>query len=136
MPFRPLLCQENILGLVQQALEEAGVKPEELDCLCYTKACEESVQQHACMAVCLTTSTCGNAHPRLTSWIQGPGMGGPLVSVAVVVRMLAQMWKKPARVHPRARAALPSLLPLAASQVSGLALDQRAQPAGLTHAPF
>lgn len=30
--------QENILGLVQEALATAGVKPEELDCLCYTKA--------------------------------------------------------------------------------------------------
>jgi len=28
---------------------------------------------------------------------KGPGMGGPLVAVAVVVRVLAQLWGKPAR---------------------------------------
>lgn len=27
--------------------------------------------------------------------LQGPGMGGPLVSCAVVARMLAQLWGKP-----------------------------------------
>lgn len=54
--------QEQILGLVRAALDEAGISPEQLDCLCYTK---------------------------------GPGMGGPLVTVAVVVRMLSQLWKKP-----------------------------------------
>lgn len=53
-----------MLPLVAAALAEAGVRPEELDVLCYTK---------------------------------GPGMGGPLVAVAVVVRMLAQLWNKPVR---------------------------------------
>lgn len=56
--------QAAILGLVQAALAEAGVRPEQLDCLCYTK---------------------------------GPGMGGPLVVGAVVVRMLSQLWRKPVR---------------------------------------
>jgi N6-L-threonylcarbamoyladenine synthase len=56
--------QQVILGLVQQALSEAGVQPQQLDCLCYTK---------------------------------GPGMGGPLVAGAVVVRMLSQLWCKPVR---------------------------------------
>ncbi len=36
------------------------------------------------MTVCMW-STC----------LQGPGMGGPLVSCAVVARMLAQLWKVP-----------------------------------------
>lgn len=54
--------QEHILDILQKALDEAKVKPEDIDCLCYTK---------------------------------GPGMGAPLVSVAVVVRTLAQLWKKP-----------------------------------------
>jgi len=54
--------REVILDLVQQALDEAGIAPGDLDCLCYTK---------------------------------GPGMGGPLVSVAVCVRMLSQIWRKP-----------------------------------------
>eukprot|EP01126_Amoeba_proteus_P067212 TRINITY_DN987_c0_g2_i15.p1 TRINITY_DN987_c0_g2~~TRINITY_DN987_c0_g2_i15.p1 ORF type:complete len:196 (+),score=34.56 TRINITY_DN987_c0_g2_i15:79-666(+) len=29
------------------------------------------------------------------AYTRGPGMGGPLLSVAIVVRMLSQMWKKP-----------------------------------------
>ena len=51
-----------VLGIVRDALAEAGVEPGDLDCLCYTK---------------------------------GPGMGAPLVSVAVVVRMLSQIWRVP-----------------------------------------
>lgn len=54
--------REVVLGIVQQALDEAGITPDDIDCLCYTK---------------------------------GPGMGAPLVSVAVVVRMLSQIWRKP-----------------------------------------
>ncbi len=52
----------HILGLTKQALEEAKVKPDELDAISYTK---------------------------------GPGMAGPLLSVAIVVRTLSQLWKKP-----------------------------------------
>ena len=29
------------------------------------------------------------------AWVQGPGMGGPLVTCAVVARMLSQMWRIP-----------------------------------------
>ena len=36
-------------------------------------------------------------------YTKGPGMGGPLVAVAVVVRMLAQLWKKPVRASPLRR---------------------------------
>lgn len=54
--------QAHILPLINAALKEAGVRPEELDCLCYTR---------------------------------GPGMGGPLQTVAVVVRILSQLWGKP-----------------------------------------
>lgn len=54
--------QANILQLVQQALTEAAVEPQQIACIAYTK---------------------------------GPGMGGPLVSCAVVARMLAQLWKVP-----------------------------------------
>ena len=43
-------------------LQEAGVTPNEIDCICFTK---------------------------------GPGMGAPLVSVAVVARTVAQLWNKP-----------------------------------------
>lgn len=41
---------------------------------------------------------------------QGPGMGGPLVSVAVVVRMLSQMWKKPVRTETVIFHPVPTLL--------------------------
>ena len=51
-----------ILDIVRQALDEAGVAPSDLDCLCYTK---------------------------------GPAWARPLVSVAVCVRMLSQIWRKP-----------------------------------------
>ncbi len=54
--------QEHILDVLKKALEQANIKPEEIDCVCYTK---------------------------------GPGMGAPLVSVAVVARTVAQLWKKP-----------------------------------------
>lgn len=54
--------QAHILPLLQQALEEAKVKPDEIDVICYTK---------------------------------GPGMGAPLVSVAIVARTVSQLWKKP-----------------------------------------
>jgi len=54
--------QQHILDLTMDAFRTAGVTPDDLDCICYTK---------------------------------GPGIAAPLVSVAVVVRMLAQMWKKP-----------------------------------------
>lgn len=66
--------QAHVVGLVRRALAEAGVRPSDLDCLCYTR---------------------------------GPGMGGCLVSVAVVVRVLAQLWGKPARGGPASRSALP-----------------------------
>lgn len=51
-----------ILDLLQEALTEAGLTSEDIDCIAYTK---------------------------------GPGMGAPLVSVAVVARTVAQLWNKP-----------------------------------------
>lgn len=48
--------------VLQAALDEAKVKPQELDCICFTK---------------------------------GPGMGAPLVAVAVVARTISQLWNKP-----------------------------------------
>ncbi|KAM9646386.1 tRNA N6-adenosine threonylcarbamoyltransferase isoform 2-T2 [Trichechus inunguis] len=51
-----------ILDLLQEALTEAGLTSQEIDCVAYTK---------------------------------GPGMGAPLVSVAVVARTVAQLWNKP-----------------------------------------
>ena len=54
--------RQHVLSLLKRALEEAGVGPEDIDCVCYTK---------------------------------GPGMGAPLVVVAVVARTIAQLWNKP-----------------------------------------
>ncbi|KAK2498923.1 hypothetical protein MC885_003951 [Smutsia gigantea] len=51
-----------ILDLLQEALTEAGLTHQDIDCIAYTK---------------------------------GPGMGAPLVSVAIVARTLAQLWNKP-----------------------------------------
>ncbi|XP_027975391.1 probable tRNA N6-adenosine threonylcarbamoyltransferase isoform X2 [Eumetopias jubatus] len=51
-----------ILDLLQEALTEAGLTSQDIDCIAYTK---------------------------------GPGMGAPLVSVAVVARTVAQLWNKP-----------------------------------------
>ena len=52
----------NILAVLKDAMTIAGIKPEEIDVVCYTK---------------------------------GPGMGGPLVTVAIVARTVAQLWNKP-----------------------------------------
>ncbi|XP_073974484.1 probable tRNA N6-adenosine threonylcarbamoyltransferase Tcs3 isoform X1 [Rhodnius prolixus] len=54
--------RDNILILLKEAFQKAGVTPFDIDVVCYTK---------------------------------GPGMGAPLVSVAVVARTLAQLWNKP-----------------------------------------
>ena len=51
-----------ISDVLQAALDEAKVKPQELDCICFTK---------------------------------GPGMGAPLIAVAVVARTISQLWNKP-----------------------------------------
>ncbi|XP_069880814.1 tRNA N6-adenosine threonylcarbamoyltransferase isoform X2 [Dipodomys merriami] len=51
-----------ILDLLQEALAEAGLTSQDIDCIAFTK---------------------------------GPGMGAPLVSVAVVARTIAQLWNKP-----------------------------------------
>lgn len=54
--------QGCVLQVLREALDEAQLKPSDIDVVCYTK---------------------------------GPGMGAPLVSVAVVARTVAQLWNKP-----------------------------------------
>jgi N6-L-threonylcarbamoyladenine synthase len=54
--------QEHIHSLVKQALSEANIQSDQLDCICFTK---------------------------------GPGMGGPLNTVAIVARVLSQLWNVP-----------------------------------------
>ncbi|OLL27162.1 tRNA N6-adenosine threonylcarbamoyltransferase [Neolecta irregularis DAH-3] len=48
--------------LVKTALQESGITPNDIDCICFT---------------------------------QGPGMGAPLQSVALVARTLSLLWRKP-----------------------------------------
>lgn len=70
-------------------------------------------------------------------YTKGPGMGGCLVSVAVVVRVLAQLWRKPARtpVSALSDAQIMSLVslgcgcePLRGAHRDGALLDGRARP--------
>ncbi len=54
--------QTHVLDVLKRAMEDAGLTPKDIDCICYTK---------------------------------GPGMGAPLVTVAVVARTISQLWQKP-----------------------------------------
>ena len=54
--------RKHVLDVLRRALDEAGLRPADIDCVCFTK---------------------------------GPGMGAPLVAVAVVARTVAQLWRKP-----------------------------------------
>ncbi|KAH9362276.1 hypothetical protein HPB48_002254 [Haemaphysalis longicornis] len=64
--------REHIIDVLQKALREADIAPNQIDVVCYTKG--KFLQgSHLC----------------------GPGMGAPLVSVALVARIVAQLWDKP-----------------------------------------
>ena len=54
--------RKHIIKLLNEAFSISGLKPNDIDVICYTK---------------------------------GPGMGAPLVSVALVSRTLAALWNKP-----------------------------------------
>ena len=54
--------RKHVLEVLRHSLDEAGLEPKDIDCVCFTK---------------------------------GPGMGAPLVAVAVVARTVAQLWGKP-----------------------------------------
>ncbi|XP_062917347.1 tRNA N6-adenosine threonylcarbamoyltransferase isoform X2 [Mobula hypostoma] len=54
--------RQCVLDLTREALDQAGIRPEDIDCVAYTK---------------------------------GPGMGAPLVCVAIVARTLSQLWNRP-----------------------------------------
>ncbi len=51
-----------IVRLIKRSLSETGLKPSDVDCICFTK---------------------------------GPGMGGPLQTVAIAARVISLMWKVP-----------------------------------------
>lgn len=68
----------------------AEVKQHDISCIAYTKA-SAGVTVH-----CNYSITCpAQVLTALSVSIQGPGMGGPLLSCAVVARMLSMMWKIP-----------------------------------------
>lgn len=111
-----------ILDLLQEALTEAGLTSEDIDCIAYTKGIarrvgnsgrihlEPSQVKIACSSplipplhplylhiprfphLCFSQSL-QDSKPH--SVPIGPGMGAPLVSVAVVARTVAQLWNKP-----------------------------------------
>lgn len=80
------VLQEHILGLVKAALKIADAKPSDISCIAYTKV---RVGMFACHTVLIYMSL------TILYLLQGPGMGGPLLSCAVVARMLSLMWKVP-----------------------------------------
>ena len=114
----PLLVQKHAVRLVKEALEIAGVKPSDIACIAYTKVspsppnnlkvfqpcfAQLNLDRVSCAicdgARCMSRRLLWCTHmTACSSWftcIQGPGMGGPLVSCAIVARMLAQLWKVP-----------------------------------------
>lgn len=77
-----------ILTVLQEALDEAGLKSADIDCVAYTKG----------EWFYLPVVHCAFFHTTpLIKYLccTGPGMGAPLVTVAVVARTVAQLWGKP-----------------------------------------
>lgn len=67
------------IKVIKDALEKAGLKMQDLDCICYTKG----RQIFAGVRMSLR-------------WMRpGPGMGAPLQSVALVARTLSLLYDKP-----------------------------------------
>lgn len=75
-----------IRSVLEEALVEAGnLKPSDIDAIAFTKGSsvtKVSYIQSSLFSVQLI-------------FLEGPGMGAPLVSVAVVARTIAQLWNKP-----------------------------------------
>jgi tRNA A37 threonylcarbamoyltransferase TsaD len=90
---------------VQQALSEAALTPESIDCIAYTKVRHRTRPgyddaaftgldvSHVWLCIVLLMACRASTAPGCK--MQGPGMGGPLVTCAVVARMLSQLWQVP-----------------------------------------
>ena len=76
-----------MLQLVLQALEEAKLTPHDIDAIAYTKG--------ECVLLVLSSAHSAFFFLSFARIFVGPGMGGPLQSVAVVVRTLSMLWNKP-----------------------------------------
>ena len=70
--------RDNVLTVLREALEEANITPDRIDAVAYTKV----------------ISSFKDVRSEFF-FIQGPGMGAPLASIAVVARTVAQLWSKP-----------------------------------------
>ena len=70
--------------------------PADISCVAYTKVrCLPLLQAGSRLAVLRRAQpsySCNHSAARLA---QGPGMGGPLVTCAVVARLLSQLWRVP-----------------------------------------
>ena len=78
--------RECILDVTDQALKEAGLEPKDIDVICYTKG----NKRKRAMAVVDSVYS----YRLSLSLIVGPGMGAPLVSVALVARTLSLLWER------------------------------------------
>ena len=78
-----------IIELLNEALSEAGLKANEIDVVSYTKGNHKSIYIYIYICIYLLIL---NFFLKFSS---GPGMAAPLISVAVVARTVAQLWKKP-----------------------------------------
>ena len=88
---------------MDQALDEAGIAPDQVDLVAYTKVswaagglpfCFHVARQRAVASAAAPWTKAAQCH-RPPPAPQGPGMGGPLVACAVAARMLAQLWGVP-----------------------------------------
>ncbi|KAK7802959.1 hypothetical protein U0070_008526 [Myodes glareolus] len=82
-----------ILDLLQEALTEAGLTSQDIDCIAYTKGESGRMANEGGVWVGPQLSSAVFLIPICT--LLGPGMGAPLASVAVVARTVAQLWNKP-----------------------------------------
>lgn len=83
-----------ILTVVREALDEAGLKPADIDCVAYTKGTNKKKHLFCVCLFHLISVHCTFSLIQ-TSCCTGPGMGAPLVTVAIVARTVAQLWGKP-----------------------------------------
>ena len=81
--------RKHVLTLVREALDEAKIKAEEIDAVAFTKGWHCNFPNFSFDRENYASRSLSSSN------ILGPGMGAPLVSVAVVARTLAQLWNVP-----------------------------------------
>ena len=73
--------REWALKIIQDSVNNAGIKMSDLDCICFTKGLLTTIALRV-----------WKAHIEIDV---GPGMGAPLQSVALVARVLSLLYNKP-----------------------------------------